>query len=82
MDGPNYPGEDFLVNAPDGLEFPTDLRGAAVVISIEPSPDDSAAPFFLKPLFDQVPEDATDHTVIEMDNYIAETVISGSATRR
>ena len=39
--GPSYPGEDFLVNAPSGLTFPTDLRGKTVVISIEPVPDNS-----------------------------------------
>jgi hypothetical protein len=81
MDGQPYPGEDFLKNPPSGLTFPVDLRGGAVVISIEPHPDDSAAPFFLKPLFDKVPEDATEHTVIEMDNHISETAIIGSATK-
>lgn len=53
--GPNYPGEDFLTNAPSGLTFPTDIRGDAVVISIEPSPDNSPAPFTLKPLADMIP---------------------------
>ena len=48
--GPNYPGEDFLVNAPSNLTFPTDLTGATIVISVEPAPDDSPAPFALKPL--------------------------------
>ncbi len=37
--GPNYPGEDLLRNAPTGLTFPTDLRGKIVAISIEPSTD-------------------------------------------
>ena len=47
-----YPGEDFLNNAvaPDGLTFPTDLKGAQVVISIEPANDKDPLPFFLKPL--------------------------------
>ncbi|MDY8135811.1 anti-sigma factor [Aquimarina sp. 2201CG5-10] len=50
---PNYPGEDFLNSAPQGLTFPQDgdVRGKTVVISIEPSPDyDQATPFFVKPL--------------------------------
>ncbi len=50
---PNYPGEDFLNSAPQGLTFPTDgdVRGKTVVISVEPSPDyDQSTPFFLKPL--------------------------------
>ena len=49
-DGPPFPGEDFLQNAPAGMTFPTDLKGATIVISVEPSPDNSAGPFTLKPL--------------------------------
>jgi len=48
--GPNLPGEDFFNNAPLGENFPLDLRGRTVVISIEPEPDNSPAPFLLKPL--------------------------------
>lgn len=55
--GPNYPGEDFIQNAPAGLTFPTDLSGGTIVISVEPAPDDSPAPFALKPLVGQVPGD-------------------------
>lgn len=47
---PNFPGEDYLFNAPDGLTFPTDLSGAPVVVSVEPVPDDDPSPFVLKPL--------------------------------
>ncbi len=53
---PNYPGEDFIQNAPDGVTFPTDLTGATIVISVEPAPDDTPAPFALKPLVAEVPE--------------------------
>ena len=59
--GPPFPGEDFLVNAPTGLTFPTDLAGGTAVISIEPEPDDSTAPFTLKPLLGGIPAGATDH---------------------
>ncbi|WP_103070319.1 anti-sigma factor [Aquimarina sediminis] len=48
--GPQLPGEDFFRNAPDGVTFPLDVREKAVVISIEPFPDNSVAPFLLKPL--------------------------------
>lgn len=48
--GPPVPGEDFFNNAPTGETFPLDVRGRMVVISVEPVPDDSAAPFALKPL--------------------------------
>ncbi len=57
-DAPPFPGEDFLVNAPEGVEFPTNLQGATIVISIEPDPDDSPAPFAFKPLVGEVPADA------------------------
>lgn len=79
--GPPYPGEDFLTNAPGGLTFPTDLAGKTVVISIEPSPDNSAAPFLLKPLVGQVPADALDHTTYSMDNNAQATNPTGTARR-
>lgn len=56
--GPPVPGEDFFNNAPIGETFPLDLRGRTVVISVEPVPDNSAAPFLLKPLVGAVPSDA------------------------
>lgn len=48
--GPPVPGEDFFNNAPAGFTFPLDVRGRTAVISIEPYPDNSPAPFLLKPL--------------------------------
>jgi len=48
--GPPIPGEDFFNNAPTGETFPLDIRGRNVVISVEPVPDNSPAPFLLKPL--------------------------------
>jgi hypothetical protein len=66
MAGPPFPGEDFLMNAPMGLTFPTDLSGGMAVISIEPVPDNSEMPFLLKPLAGQIPQDAMEHTVYEM----------------
>lgn len=48
--GPPVPGEDFFLNAPAGETFPLDVRGRTVVISVEPVPDDSSAPFAMKPL--------------------------------
>ena len=77
--GPPFPGEDFLQNAPDGLTFPTDLAGTTAVISIEPYPDDSSAPFTLKPLVGAVPSDAVDHTVYDMGNNAA-VFPTGTAT--
>jgi len=71
MPGPPFPGEDFLVNAPAGLTFPTDIAGDVAVISIEPFPDDDASPFTLKPLVGMIPADATDHVTYAMDNNAA-----------
>lgn len=75
-----FPGEDFLVNAPTGLTFPTDLKGATIVISVEPSPDNSLAPFTLKPLAQMVATDAAVHTAISMGAGPV-SIISGSVSR-
>ena len=69
------------MNAPSGLTFPTDLSGGVVVISVEPSPDNSAAPFLLKPLVGMVPSNAVDHTLYGMDNNATATNPSGTITR-
>jgi hypothetical protein len=61
MPGPTFPGEDYLINAPMNIMFPLDLAGGKAVISIEPDPDNSSAPFLLKPLVGDIPVNATDH---------------------
>ena len=66
MDGPPFPGEDYLVNAPSGLTFPTDLSEGTAVISIEPDPDNSPGPFTLKPLVGGIPAMAMDHFTYDM----------------
>ncbi|WP_223033184.1 anti-sigma factor [Hanstruepera marina] len=48
--GPPVPGEDFFLNEPAGETFPLDIRNRTVVISVEPVPDNSPAPFAMKPL--------------------------------
>jgi hypothetical protein len=64
---PPFPGEDFLVNAPSGVTFPTDLSGQTAVISIEPRVGDDPAPFIFKPLVGMIPEDAVDHLEYDLD---------------
>lgn len=64
--GPGFPGEDYLIGSAAGVDFPTDLKGATVVVSVEPYPDNSVAPFALKPLAHIVSADAANHTVINM----------------
>ncbi|MFZ0389834.1 MAG: anti-sigma factor [Calditrichia bacterium] len=68
---PHFPGEDYLVNAPAGLTFPTDIAGGTAVVSIEPEPDDDPAPFALKPLVGMIPSDAVDHVTYDMNNNIS-----------
>ncbi len=63
---PPFPGEDFLLNAPPGLTFPTDLSGETIVISIEPRVDSDPAPFQFKPLIGSVPVSASDHVEYQM----------------
>lgn len=78
--GPGYPGEDYIQNAPMGLTFPTDLKGMTIVVSVEPFPDNSSSPFTLKPLAHMVPLSATDHTAIDMGNGPV-MQLSGTVTR-
>lgn len=79
MAGPPFPGEDFLTNAPGNLMFPTDLAGGTAVISIEPVPDNSSAPFLLKPLIGNIPSDALDHVPYDMGTNLG--FPTGSVTR-
>lgn len=81
MPGPPFPGEDFLVNAPDGLTFPVDLSSMKVVISVEPEPDNSPNPFLLKPLVGDVPANAADHTVFDMGNNATNSNPTGMASK-
>ena len=74
-----FPGEDFLMNAPSGLSFPTDLAGGMAVISVEPYPDNSPNPFTLKPLVQPIAADAVDHTVYDMGQNLS--FPTGTVTR-
>ncbi len=78
--GPPLPGEDFFNNAPDGETFPLDIRGRTIVISIEPVPDNSPAPFLLKPLFAKAGND-TAPASYDFDLYL-ETFPTGTVTRQ
>lgn len=78
--GPEYPGEDFLVNAPSGLTFPTDLRSRTAVISIEPVPDNSTAPFVLKPLLGTIPAMLSGNPY-SLDNNVSASFPTGSVNR-
>lgn len=78
---PPFPGEDFLMNAPVGLNFPTDIRSGTVVISVEPVPDNSPAPFLLKPLAHSPMANAAIHTVLTMNQNL-NSLPSGTFKRK
>ena len=80
MAGPPFPGEDFLINAPAGLTFPTDISNGTAVISIEPFPDNSPNPFLLKPLVGSIPANAVDHTTYDMTKNLS-SFPTGTVTR-
>ena len=81
LSAPPFPGEDFLQNAPSGLIFPTDLSEATVVISVEPIPDNSVAPFALKPLVGNVPIAASGGTTHNFTNNASASNPTGSVSR-
>ncbi|HSN56046.1 MAG TPA: anti-sigma factor [Candidatus Sulfomarinibacteraceae bacterium] len=59
---PPFPGQDFITPAIDLTS------GYAAVISIEPEPDDSPAPFAFKPLVDTMIEDVGEGVPQSMDS--------------
>ena len=79
--GPAFPGEDFLMNAPMGMTFPVDIRGGNAVISIEPYPDNSTAPFTLKPLAGMIPSNLMPHAVASMSDNVSASFPSGTVSR-
>ena len=70
---PPFPGQDFITPA---IVL---TGGFAAVISVEPDPDDSAAPFAIKPLIDMDIEDVGIGVTQTMDNMSANNP-AGSVT--
>ena len=69
-----YPGEDFLANAPAGISFPPDLSGARVFITIEPLPDDAAAPYVFEVMNGSIPASPSARTAYDLNvNFQAPT---------
>ena len=60
-----------MLRAPAGRTFPTNLAGGMAVISIEPQPDDSSAPFTLQALVAPISACAMDHVTYSMNLNIA-----------
>lgn len=69
---PPVPGQDFIMP-------PLDLTGATVVISVEPQPDDSPAPFALKPLVDMTVDNMGPGVLEDLSNNAANTNPTGVA---
>jgi hypothetical protein len=63
------------------LTFPTNLSNGMAVISVEPFPDDSPAPFTIKPLIRAIPANAADHVTFSM-NLNAASFPTGTAAIR
>ena len=78
--GPDFPGEDFVSGSAAGVDFPTDLRGTTLVISVEPYPDNSTAPFTLKPIAGMIATDAATHTTYSLGDGPVST-LTGTVTR-
>jgi hypothetical protein len=64
-----FPGEDFLINAPESVSFPTNLKGKNVVIQLHPPyPARSEEPFTAIPLSVAIPNDAQVGTILDFQN--------------
>ena len=80
---PPFPGEDFIADPNSrysSVTFPIDLQNATIVISIEPTTNDAASPFGLKPFVIALTNQATGNAVSITNNY-ANKAISGTVTR-
>ena len=70
--GYNYPGEDFLVNAPDGLTFPVPVANAKVFVTLEPAVDQDPAPSQFVLFEGRVPTEPAPNVTYDMVNLIDE----------
>ena len=70
--GYNFPGEDFLVNAPDDLIFPLHVGGARVTVSLEPDPDPDPGRSQFILLENTVPESVESNTTYGLINRTSE----------
>ena len=79
---PAMPGEDYILNPPKGYDFPTDIRGEPIFVTIEPYPDDSRDPFTLMPLWDTIPPDGGYRITYKVENVARDRFPVGRATVR
>lgn len=77
-DGPQFPGEDFLINPPTGVSFPFNLNNAKVSITVEPEPDDTADPSGMVVLTAQLPATVVGgsvHTLVSTESTLPTATI-------
>ena len=79
---PAIPGEDYIRNPPKGYDFPTDIRGEPLFVTIEPYPDDSRDPFTLMPLWDTIPPEGGYRITYKVENVARANFPVGQATVR
>ena len=68
--GYNFPGEDFLVNAPDDLTFPLYVPSTRVTVSLEPDPDPAPERSQFILLEGYVPESVASGTTYNLTNKV------------
>lgn len=78
--GPPVPGEDFFRNLPAGDSLPFDVTGRNVVITVEPVPDNSLAPFTSKPLA-KIATGSTAPNAQTFNNNVTASFPTGSVSR-
>lgn len=77
-DTPRFPGEDFQLNAPEGVTFPLNPASGTVHVTVEPFPDDTVEPFGFFVMSGSVPANPAAETAYPLSaNLIAP---SGTAT--
>lgn len=81
-DGLAFPGQDFLLNPPAGTEFPLDLAGALLFVTMEPGGQlevDPAAPSPFRIFQSRIPQGALAGTTYGIE-FLSPSLPSGMAT--
>lgn len=68
LQAPDFPGEDFLANAPAGFTFPANLSGAELLITLEAILNDSVLPSQLVVLRGILPSPAAGGEIVPLTN--------------
>lgn len=79
VEAPERPGEDLLVNAPEGLTFPADLSGARVTVSLEGRSNDFVSRSQLIILEATLPVGPSANQIVNLVNSARDTFPTGKA---